>query len=325
MIAYIIRRLLYAIPILIGVNLVTFLLFFVVNSPKDMAMMQLGDKYTTPAAVDQWIKTHGYDKPLFINESAQGTRTVTDTLFYTQSLKLFTFEFGTSDAGRDIKQDIKERMWPSFYVAVPSLLFGMSTNIMLALLLTFFRRSYLEHWGVAACVWMLSISSLFYIILGQYFIGKLLQWVPISGFSDGWMSIKYIFLPVLISVVAGIGSGGRWYRSLLMEEVHKDYVRTAKAKGLSDIAILFRHVLKNAMIPIMTGVVVLLPGLFLGSLLLESFFGIPGLGSYMIDAIRSQDFAIVRSMVYLGSVLYIIGLILTDISYTWVDPRVRLS
>lgn len=325
MIAYVIRRILYAIPILIGVNLVTFMLFFVVNSPRDMAMMQLGDKYTTPAAVDQWIQTHGYDKPVFFNAEKNGLDTVTDTLFFNKSLKLFLFDFGSSDTGRDITQDVKERMWPSFYVAVPSLLLGICTNIMIALLLTFFRGSYLEHWGVTTCVCMLSISSLFYIIIGQYFIGKLLQWVPISGFEEGWGAIKFIFLPVLISVVAGIGSGGRWYRSLLMEEVHKDYVRTAKAKGLSDMAILFKHVLKNAMIPILTGVVVLIPGLFLGSLLLESFFGIPGLGSYMIDAIRSQDFAIVRSMVYLGSVLYIVGLIMTDISYTWVDPRVRLN
>ncbi|MFI4956797.1 MAG: ABC transporter permease [Gammaproteobacteria bacterium] len=325
MIAYIIRRMLYSIPILIGVNLVTFLLFFVVNSPKDMAMVQLGDKYTTPEAVQQWIQTHGYDKPVFYNHDKKGVDAFTQTLFFDKSVKLFIFDFGSSDTGRDIKHDIKERMWPSFYVAVPSLLFGITTNILIALLLTLFRNSYLETWGVSACVVMLSISSLFYIILGQYFIGKVLQWVPVSGFETGPIAIKFIILPVLISVVAGIGSGARWYRSLLMEEVHKDYVRTAKAKGLSDIAILFKHVLQNAMIPILTGVVVLIPGLFLGSLLLESFFGIPGLGSYMIDAIRSQDFAIVRSMVYLGSVLYIIGLVLTDISYTWVDPRVRLS
>lgn len=325
MITYIIRRVLYAIPILIGVNLVTFSLFFVVNSPRDMAMMQLGDKYTTPAAIEQWISTHGYDKPLFVNKEAQGIRAVTHTLFYEQTLRLLTFDFGVSDTGRDINQDIRERMWPSLFVALPSLCFGMVTNIFIALLLVFFRRSYLEYWGVAACVWMLSISSLFYIIVGQYFMGKILQWVPISGFADGWLSVKFIFMPVLISVIAGVGSGARWYRSLLMEEVHKDYVRTAKAKGASDFRILFRHVLMNAMIPILTGVVVLIPGLFLGSLLLESFFGIPGLGSYMIDAIRSQDFAIVRSMVYLGSVLYIVGLVLTDISYTWVDPRVRLS
>jgi peptide/nickel transport system permease protein len=126
-------------------------------------------------------------------------------------------------------------------------------------------------------------------------------------------------------VTAGIGAGARWYRTLFLEEAGQDYVRTARAKGLSEIAILFRHILPNALIPILTGVVVLVPILFMGSLVMESFFGIPGLGSYMLDAIRSQDFAIVRAMVFIGSILYICGLLLTDISYTWADPRVRLS
>jgi peptide/nickel transport system permease protein len=134
-----------------------------------------------------------------------------------------------------------------------------------------------------------------------------------------------VILPVLIGVVGGIGSGSRWYRTIFLEEVGKDYVRTARAKGVPELAILFRHVLKNAMIPILTGAVVVLPLLFMGSLIMESFFGIPGLGSYTIDAINTQDFAIVRSMVFLGSVLYIVGLMLTDLSYTLVDPRVRLS
>ena len=126
-------------------------------------------------------------------------------------------------------------------------------------------------------------------------------------------------------VVAGIGAGARWYRTLFLEEANQDYVRTARAKGASELRILFRHILPNALIPILTGVVVLIPSLFMGSLLIEAFFGIPGLGSYMLDAIKSQDFAIVRSMVFIGSILYIVGLILTDISYTWADPRVRLN
>ena len=171
----------------------------------------------------------------------------------------------------------------------------------------------------------MSISSLFYIIGGQYLISKLWHIVPISGYDTGIEAFKFIILPVVIGVVGGIGAGSRLYRTFFLEEINKDYVRTARAKGLSELRVLFGHVLKNAMIPILTGVVVILPSLFLGSLILESFFGIPGLGSYTIDAIRAQDFAIVRAMVFLGSVLYIIGLILTDISYTLVDPRIRLS
>jgi peptide/nickel transport system permease protein len=117
----------------------------------------------------------------------------------------------------------------------------------------------------------------------------------------------------------------RWYRSIFLEQINQDYVRTARAKGLSELRVLFGHVLKNGMLPILTGVVVVIPQLFMGSLIMESFFGIPGLGSYTIDAINAQDFAIVKAMVFLGSVLYIIGLILTDISYTLFDPRVKLG
>jgi peptide/nickel transport system permease protein len=171
----------------------------------------------------------------------------------------------------------------------------------------------------------MSVSGLFYIIGGQFLIGKMLHLVPISGYDTGLNSIKFIVLPVLIGLVGGIGASTRWYRTIFLEEMGKDYVRTAKAKGLSETVVLYKHVLMNGLIPILTGVVVILPSLFMGSLIVESFFAIPGLGSYTIDAISRQDFAIVRSMVFLGSVLYIIGLILTDISYTLVDPRVRLN
>lgn len=325
MIIYILRRIFYAIPILIGVNLITFALFFMVNSPQDMAKTMLGDRYISPQAVEQWVHARGYDKPLFYHADAKGLSKLTDTLFMNQSRLLFTFSFGNSDSGHDIQSDIRDRMWPSFAIAVPALLLGLATNILIAVLLTFFRGSYLDTYGMSFCVLMMSISALFYIIVGQFFVGKLFLWVPISGYGSGWTAIKFVCLPVLVSVVASMGAGARWYRTLLLEEIHKDYVRTAKAKGLSDVAILFKHILKNAMIPILTGVVVLIPSLFLGSLLLESFFAIPGLGSYTIDAIGSQDFAIVRSMVFLGSVLYILGLILTDISYTLVDPRIKLQ
>jgi peptide/nickel transport system permease protein len=172
---------------------------------------------------------------------------------------------------------------------------------------------------------MMSISSLFYIIGGQYLISKLWHLVPISGFAGGADALKFLVLPVLIGVIGGIGAGSRWYRTLFLEEMSRDYVRTARAKGLAESAVLFRHVLKNAMIPILTGVVVVIPLLFMGSLLTESFFGIPGLGSYTIDAIQAQDFAVVRSMVFIGSLLYILGLLLTDLSYTLVDPRIKLQ
>jgi len=325
MFAYILRRILYAFPVLLGVNIITFMLFFMVNTPDDMARAHLGHKHISQEVIDSWKKSHGYDLPLFYNAEDSGKNKLTQTLFFQKSLSLFAFDFGASDAGRDIGHDIVQRMTPSLAIAVPTLILGLLVNITFAMLMAFFRATYVDVSGVIFCIILMSVSMLFYIIGGQYFFAKMLRLVPISGYSGGWHAIKFVTLPILIAVVAGIGAGSRWYRTLFLEELSKDYVRTARAKGLSELYVLFKHALKNAMIPILTGIVVIIPSLFLGSLLMESFFGIPGLGSYTIDAIQQQDFAIVRSMVFLGSVLYIIGLILTDLSYTLVDPRVRLQ
>jgi peptide/nickel transport system permease protein len=325
MIAYLIRRILYAIPILIGVNLLTFALFFVVNTPDDMARMQLGMKRVTPEAIDKWKQQRGYDKPLILNAQATGVGKLTDTIFFQKSASMFVFDFGYSDDGRSISREILTRMIPSLVIALPTFMVGLLFYISFALLMTLFRGTVLDMAGVTLCVILMSISSLFYIIGGQFIVSKLWHWVPISGYAGGADSLRFILLPVLIGVVAGIGSSSRWYRTIFLEEVGRDYVRTARAKGLSELRVLFKHVLKNAMIPILTGVVAVIPLLFMGSLLTESFFGIPGLGSYTIDAIQAQDFGVVRAMVFLGSALYIVGLILTDISYTVVDPRVRLQ
>lgn len=325
MLNYIIRRVLYAVPILIGVNLITFTLFFVVNSPDDMARMQLGIKRVTPEAITKWKQERGYDKPLMFNDAVEGTEKFTRTIFFEKSVAMFAFDFGRADDGRDIAHEIKTRMLPSLAIALPVFLLGLFAYIFFALTMVFFRATYVDFWGVILCVALMSISSLFYIIGGQFLISKMWHLVPISGYGSGWNAAKFLILPVIIGVISGAGASTRWYRTIFLEEMGKDYVRTARAKGLSESLVLFRHVLRNAMIPILTGAVVLIPLLFLGSLIAESFFGIPGLGSYTIDAINSQDFAVVRAMVFLGSLLYIIGLILTDISYTLVDPRVRLE
>lgn len=325
MLTYLLRRIFYIIPILLGVNFITFALFFLVNSPDDMARMQLGQKHIRPEAVQDWKRLHGYDLPLFWNSETVGSSKMTHTLFFQKSLKLFTFDFGASDAGRDIISDIKTRMWPSLAIALPSLLCGLAVNIIFSLWLVLFRTTAINTMGMLVCVMLFSISGLFYIIAGQFLFAKVLQWFPISGYGSGLVLWKFLVLPILVSIVAGLGSGTRWYRTIFLEETNKDYVRTARAKGFSEWAVLFRHVLPNALIPIVTGVVVIIPSLFMGSLILESFFGIPGLGSYVIDAIQKQDFAIVRVMVFIGTLLYITGLILTDITYTLIDPRVRLS
>jgi peptide/nickel transport system permease protein len=326
MFAYLIRRVLFAVPILIGVNFITFALFFIVNTPDDMARAQLGAKQNSPELIANWKQKHGYDKPLFLNlDAPSAVEGITDTLFVQQSIKLFVFDFGVSDAGRKISADILERIGPSLAIALPTFIIGIITSISFSLLIVLFRGSTLDSITMMIAVAIMSISGLFYIITGQVLFSKILHWVPISGFSSGWDGFKFIILPVAIGVFAGLGSGIRWYRSIFLEEINQDYVRTAKAKGLSEIKVLFKHVLQNGMLPILTGVVVVIPSLFMGSLIMESFFAIPGLGSYTIDAIASQDFSIVKAMVFLGSVLYILGLILTDISYTFFDPRVRLN
>jgi peptide/nickel transport system permease protein len=325
MIRYIARRLLYGALILIGVNLLTFVLFFAVNTPDDMARLAIGGQRVSQTAIDRWKAERGYDKPLFFNAGAQGLEKWTDTIFHDRSVPLLRFDFGFSDQGRDIGHEIAARMGPSLALALPTFVLGLFVCIAFSLLLVFFKGTRLDFAGVVACVVLLSISGLFYIIAGQWLFAKILRWVPYSGYVEGWSSIRFLILPVFVGILSGLGSQARFYRTLFLEEAGKDYVRTARAKGLRESAVLFRHVLRNALLPILTGTVSAIPLLFMGSLISESFFGIPGLGSYTIDAINAQDFSIVRAMVFLGSALYIVGLILADISYTLADPRIRFE
>ena len=325
MIAYIFRRLMYGALILIGVNVFTFVLFFAVNTPDDMARLAIGGQRVSTDAVEKWKADRGYDKPLFLNTEASGLNKYTDTIFYQRSVPLLKFDFGASDEGRDIGREIGVRMWPSLALAIPTFILGLLVSIAFSLLLVFFRSTRLDFWGVVLCVFMLSISGLFYIIAGQWLFSKILRLVPYSGFAWGWDAIKFLALPILVAIISRLGPEARFYRSLFLEEIGKDYVRTARARGLSERIVLFKHVLRNAMLPILTGTVSALPLLFMGSLIAESFFGIPGLGSYTNDAIGAQDFSVVRAMVFLGASLYIVGLILADISYTLADPRVRFE
>lgn len=326
MLAYIIRRILYAIPILIGVNLIVFVLFFVVNSPDSMAHSILGEKNITQEDVDNWKRRNGYHLPLFFNTEETGVAILTQTIFFQKSARLFVFDFGVSDTNNiDITSQIWERMWASLTIAVPTFLLGLLVNITISMLVAYYRATYVDFWGTILAVMLMSVSQLFYIIGGQWLFGKVFRLFPISGYDSGVELLKFVILPVVIGIISGIGGGIRFYRTIFLEEVNRDYVRTARAKGLSERVVLFKHALKNAMIPILTNVVLAIPFLFMGSLVMEAFFAIPGLGSFTIEAIHAQDFAIVRSMVYLGAVLYIAGLLMTDISYTLVDPRIRFE
>jgi len=439
--AYFIRRCLYAIPTLVGVNVIVFALFFFVNSPDDMARQHSGRKRVTPDQIDLWKRQHSLDLPYFYNSGwrriasltaneqenkaeipipgpgeyaliveAPGAakeaqeRTVslscsepqrlvlppdfdaggkltlpasnesrrlqfrispaekegadelklalglrvqepaptnrvlleckgaisfwsrfTQTIFYQRSVKMLFFSYGKSDDGKDIAAEISNRMWPSLAIAIPALILGLLIDVFFSMLSAFYRGTYLDRWGVVLCVLLMSISGLFYIMGGQVVFSKILRLAPISGYEYGSGALKFLGLPVFIMIVSGIGSGVRFNRTIFLEEINKDYVRTARAKGMPERRVLFIHALKNAMLPILTGLVAGLPLLFTGDLLLESFFAIPGMGSFTIDALQRQDFAVVQAMVCLGSFLYIVGLVLTDVSYTLFDPRVRLE
>ncbi len=327
MLAYLSRRLIYGALVLLGVNLATFFLFFTVNTPDDMARMNIGGKRVTQALIEKWKVERGYDKPLFINREAQGGAQLTETIFWERSVSLFTLNFGRADSesAGDIGHEVGSRMWVSIQLALPIFILQVIASTAFAVLLVMFRHTRLDLAGVVLCVLMLSISSLFYIIVGQYFFSRVLKLVPISGYAGGLDVVRFLVLPVLLSALSRLGAEARLYRAMLLEEIGKDYVRTARAKGLKETVVLFRHVLRNALIPIITSAGGYLPYVFMGSLVFESFFGIPGLGAYVIEAISKQDFAVVRSMVFVGSLLYIATYVLVDVAYIWADPRVRLN
>ena len=327
MLSYFLRRAIYGALILLGVNLATFVLFFAVNTPDDMARLNIGGKHITQDLIDKWKVERGYDKPLYWNEKKEGVERATETIFWDRSVSLFALRFGRSDAesAGDIGHELTHRMAASVQLALPLFILQVMASTAFALLLVMFRHSRLDFWGVVLCVVMLSISSLFYIIVGQFMFSRLLKLAPISGYLPGFDAIRFLAMPILLSLLARLGGEARLYRAMFLEEIGKDYVRTARAKGLSEAVVLYRHVLRNALIPIITSAGSYLPYVFLGSLVFESFFGIPGLGAWVIDAITKQDFAVVRSMVFVGSLLYIATFVLIDVAYTWADPRVRLS
>ncbi len=324
---YLSRRLANALLVLLGVNLLTFALFFTVNTPDDMARLNLGGKRVTQESIEKWKTERGYDKPLYFNAQRQGAAQLTDTIFWERSVSLFALQFGRADSesAGDIGHEVGQRMVVSLQMALPLFILQVFASTAFALLLVMFRHSRLDFWGVVSCVLMLSISSLFYIIVGQFLFSRVLKLVPISGYAPGLDAVKFLVLPVGLSLIARLGGEARLYRAMFLEETAKDYVRTARAKGLSEQVVLYRHVLRNALIPIVTSAGSYLPYVFLGSLVFESFFGLPGLGAYVIEAISRQDFAVVRSMVFVGSLLYIATYVLIDLAYTWVDPRVRLT
>lgn len=328
MAAYLIRRVVYGFFTVLGVLLLLFVLFFAVTDADDIARKAVGER-ARPEVYALWKKNHGYDRPLLVNRAypAADLQRYTDTLLFDHYRRMLTFDFGNSDADDSaIARRLKEGMGPSLSLTVPLFAFGLLFGVLLALCVAFFRETYIDRAVLVLCMLTMSIAALLYIISGQYLIGMLLKWFPISGFAfDPWLAGRFLALPILVGVVSGIGADVRLYRTIFVEEIHRDYVRTARAKGCGEARVMLTHVLRNALIPILTNIVITIPFLFTGALLLESFFGIPGLGSLTVEAIQGNDFSTLRTMVYLGALLFIAGQILTDISYALADPRVRLG
>lgn len=310
---YILRRLLHAVPVLLGVTLVTFLLFNVVCG--DPAVVLVGGKKVTAEKIEAERRRLGTDRPLheqymsFLGEIAR-------------------FDFGTSwklQKDRPVLQMLGEGVMPSLALALPAFLLSLAIALSLALFCAYYRGSVADVSTVIVTVAMMSVPALSYIVFGQYWLAHQWHMFPVFGFQPGLAGLASLGLPILIWVLLSLGSEIRFYRSVMLEEMRKDYVRTAAAKGLGTSRILFKHVLKNGMIPVITRVIVTIPFLMLGSLLLERFFGIPGLGSITVDAVFQGDLPVIKAVVVLSALLLVVFNLLTDICYALVDPRVRLK
>jgi peptide/nickel transport system permease protein len=310
MFQYIVRRVLYMIPILFGIALITFLLFNVVGG--DPVLIMVG-KHATPQAIAELRAELGLDKPLYLQ-------------FVDFLKQVVTFDYGRSYATkREIFTMVADAAPVSLALAIPGFLISNLLSISLALFVAFWRGTWIDRVIVVVSVFLISLPSLAYILFFQYFLAYKLGWFPISGFSWGPEIVSYLALPVIIWVFLSVGGELRFYRTVMLDEISQDYIRTARSKGLAERVVMFKHVLKNAMIPIITSLVIQIPFLITGALLLESFFAIPGMGSLLIDAFNTSDFPVIKAEVMLLSMLYLVFNLLTDICYSFADPRITLK
>jgi len=325
MISYSIRRLLQGIPTVLGVLFVFFVIFFMVNDPDKMARGANGGDKASAQAIEEWKAEKGYNLPMFLNFKAPGVEKCTETRFFRFFSKMLRFDFGKADMDDELIMDkIRKGAGPSLALTIPIFIIGLFISISMSLVVALFMNTYVDRFALVLCVLGMSVVVFLYIIGGQYIMGKMLRWFAISGWSEDH-KFHFLFLPVLVGVIDSLSRRIRLYRTIMVNEVNSDYMRTARAKGVGDISLLFKHLLKNSMIPILTGVVMSIPYLFTGALLLEAFFGIPGLGKLTIQAIQNGDFATLSAMVFIGSLLYVVFNLITDLSYTLVDPRVKLQ
>jgi peptide/nickel transport system permease protein len=311
MFVYIVRKILNTIPTIFGVALIIFVLFNLVGG--DPTYQMLG-KHATQHQIEELRHEYGFDKPKIEQ-------------FGDYLKQIVTFDYGRSYATKQpISRMIQDGIGPSLTLTVPAFFLTTILAVSIGLLVAYFRGKAIDKLAVVFCVFGMSLPMLAYILFGQYFLAYKMGWFPISGFETAWPDrFEYVLLPVIIFVAVSLGYDVRFYRTAVLEEVNQDYVRTARAKGLTEPRIFFKHVLKNSMVPILTNVVIEIPLLILGAFLLESFFGIPGLGSITIDALHNSDFPVIKAMTTLQALLFIGGNLATDVLYTLVDPRVSLK
>ena len=317
MLRYAVRRLLELIPTTFGILLLTFVLFNVVGGSS--AQVVLG-KNATKASIEAFNKRYGYDKPLILN-----TRTgesAFDSQFFNFIKNVAKGDFGMSTEHREPVMDVLKRgVGPTLSLTVPMVFFGTLLGLALALGCAAFRGGAFDRSVLVMSTVLMSVNYVVWVLAGQFFLAYKWHLFPIWGYESAY----YLALPVLIGVLSSLGVDIRFFRTAVLDEIYKPYVRTARAKGLSGTAILVKHVLRNSLIPIVTYVSLSIPYLFTGSLLLETFFGIPGLGSVSLNAINSADLAVVRAVVLLGALLYQVVNLVTDLAYAALDPRVRLG
>ena len=298
------------IPTTVGILLLTFALFNVVGgSPAETIL----GKNASAASIAAFNRQYGYDRPLVFAKDSQFIRFLAD---------LAKGDFGYSVENDEPVLDVLARgVGPSLSLTVPILVGGVFVGLVLAIGAAACRGGAVDKAILFGSTVLMSVNYVVWVLAGQFFLSYKAGLFPVWGYRNAF----YLALPVLIGIVSSLGTDVRFFRTALLDEIYKPYVLAARAKGLTRFAILTRHVLRNALIPIVTYVSLAIPGLFAGSLLLESFFGIPGLGSVAINAIHSADMAVVRAVVVLGALLYQFVNLATDLLSAALDPRVRLS
>lgn len=319
--AYVVRRILWTVPVVLGVVLITFVLFVYVQP--DPARQYVG-KLASPEQFKAVRAKMGLDKPVWANWKALGHGDFSKAT-NSQFFDILFFRFPPSMHYEEpLWQLIKRKAPASMTIQVPAFIIALGLQVALAIYVAFHRGRWQDYIITFLAVLGMSVPALSVYIAAQWLLGQELSVFPVAGWEQGIYSIRFAALPILLSVLMALGGGVRFFRTVVLEEVNQDYVRTARAKGVSRRDIMFAHVMRNVMIPVVTGTVTALPGLILGALLLERIFQIPGLGNLMADAVITGDRGIVMPMTYVLSFVYCILLLVTDLCYAMVDPRVSL-